>query len=195
MARTASNRVRIIGGEWRSRIIEFPNAESLRPTPDRVRETLFNWLGQDLSGKRCLDLFAGAGALGFEALSRGAKELLMVERSAMVLRALRSNAERLQAGPRLRLATADALEFLLGAQQRFDIVFLDPPYGGDLLQRVLPMLHQVLAPEAVVYAECNAPWTPGPHWRILKSSRAASVHFYLMEWAGDDEQSGVSGQL
>src|SRR5690606_42053047 len=97
MARSASNRLRIVGGEWRSRVLSFPDALGLRPTPDRVRETLFNWLGQDLTGMRCLDLYAGSGALGFEALSRGAKHVDMVERARPVQAALQRNAEALQA--------------------------------------------------------------------------------------------------
>ena len=88
-----ANRVRIIGGEWRSRLISFPPGKDLRPTPDRVRETLFNWLGQDLTGKTCLDLFAGSGALGFEAASRGARRVVMVENDATVLRAIAANRE------------------------------------------------------------------------------------------------------
>mgnify|MGYP001499068626 FL=1 len=91
------NRVRIIGGQWRSRVLRFPDAEQLRPTPDRVRETLFNWLGQDLTGLRCLDLFAGSGVLGLEAASRGARLVVMVERDPIAFNALRENANLLQA--------------------------------------------------------------------------------------------------
>ncbi|HVQ62861.1 MAG TPA: 16S rRNA (guanine(966)-N(2))-methyltransferase RsmD, partial [Burkholderiales bacterium] len=109
MRRTRRNTVRIIGGQWRSRILEFPDAADLRPTPDRVRETLFNWLGQDLGGKNCLDLFAGSGALGFEALSRGAVSAVMVEKDPEVLRALRENAQKLGAKG-LTVVRGDALE-------------------------------------------------------------------------------------
>src|SRR4030088_3459460 len=122
-----SNSVRIIGGLWRSRLIEFPGAADLRPTPDRVRETLFNWLGQDLSGMTCLDLFAGSGALGFEALSRGAASVIMVEKDPAVLRALRDNARKLGATGLTR-ARGDAQECARGAPPRFDVVFVDPPY-------------------------------------------------------------------
>jgi 16S rRNA (guanine(966)-N(2))-methyltransferase RsmD len=117
-----SNAVRIIGGEWRSRVIRFPAAANLRPTPDFVRERLFNWLGQDLSGKRCLDLFAGSGALGFEALSRGAAEVVMVESSRLVHRNLQATAGELGAGQRLRLVPGDALHFLASPPHRFDVV-------------------------------------------------------------------------
>src|SRR5512135_1164195 len=104
------NRVRIIGGAWRSRIIRFPPRKDLRPTPDRVRETLFNWLGQDLTGKSCLDLFAGSGALGFEAASRGARRVVMVEHDAATFKALQASRAQLDAVA-VELARADALEF------------------------------------------------------------------------------------
>src|SRR5690606_30100363 len=140
MAPTARNRLRIVGGTWRSRVLTFPDALGLRPTPDRVRETLFNWLGQDLTGRRCLDLFAGSGALGFEALSRNAAHVDMVERARSVHAFLRRSAETLQAGARLHLVLADALEFLRAAQGQYDVVFLDPPYDSALLVPALRAL-------------------------------------------------------
>src|SRR5687768_9098514 len=136
MVRSSTNRVRIIGGQWRSRLIEFPDAAGLRPTPDRVRETLFNWLGQDLTGLRCLDLFAGAGALGFEALSRNASHVTMVEKAPVAVHGLQTAAATLQAGERLKIVSGDALEFLRGDNETYDIVFLDPPYAGGLLHQV-----------------------------------------------------------
>ena len=117
MRRTKRNTVRIIGGVWRSRILDFPDALDLRPTPDRVRETLFNWLGQDLSGRTCLDLFAGSGALGFEALSRGAASVVMVEKDPAVLRALRDSAQKL-GGRNLTVVRGDALEFARESRAR-----------------------------------------------------------------------------
>jgi len=140
-----NNRVRIIGGAWRSRVLRFPAVTDIRPTPDRVRETLFNWLGQDLTGRRCLDLFAGSGALGFEALSRGAAEVVMVERSRTVLGALRENGARLGAGaPRLRFVLGDALHFLDSpGEASFDVVFVDPPYGSRKLDLVVERWRQV----------------------------------------------------
>ena len=134
-----SNSVRIIGGEWRRRQIRFPGSADLRPTPDRMRETLFNWLGQDLTGKTCLDLFAGSGALGFEAASRGAKQVVMVERDAQIFRALQATHTILGAG-QVELARADALAFLQADARLYDVVFLDPPYHLHLLPRVLPLL-------------------------------------------------------
>lgn len=173
--------MRIIGGAWRSRLVAFPDAAGLRPTPDRVRETLFNWLGQDLAGKRCLDLFAGSGVLGFEALSRGAREVVMVERSRTVARALRENAARLDARG-LRLVVGDALHFLgdPGAG-RFDVVFVDPPYGSGLVAKVMERLPAVLARGAVVYVESDAAVEQNPPWHVRKRGRAGAVHYHLME--------------
>ena len=150
------NSVRIISGLWRRRVLRFPDAEGLRPTPDRVRETLFNWLGQDLSGRSCLDLFAGSGALGFEAASRGASHVVMVERSARTADALRANARMLEAAKRVEIVRADAVEFassLETAARRFDVLFLDPPYNQGWLERLAPMLPRLLAGGGVMYVE------------------------------------------
>ena len=183
MAKT--NQVRIIGGEWRSRRIAFPDHEGLRPSADRVRETLFNWLGQDLSGERCLDLFAGSGALGFEALSRGAAAVVMVEKSRKVCAALRRNAELLGA-KNLQLHCADALEFATAAagdaDARFDVVFLDPPFDSTLLAQALPLLAPLLRPGARVYVESAAAFVPGDGWRVLRQGRAGQVHYTLVTY-------------
>jgi 16S rRNA (guanine(966)-N(2))-methyltransferase RsmD len=177
--------VRIIGGEWRSRVIRFPAASGLRPTPDFVRERLFNWLGQDLTGRRCLDLFAGSGALGFEALSRGAAEVVMVEISREVHRRLAATANELGAGQRIRLVVGDALHFLASPPRRFDVVFVDPPYASGLAARALERLPAALAPGAVVYVESDAAFAPGPDWRVTREGRAGAVHHRLMEWGGE----------
>ena len=180
-----SNQVRIIGGEWRSRRISFPDHEGLRPSADRVRETLFNWLGQDLGGMRCLDLFAGSGALGFEALSRGASSLVMVERSRNVLEALRRNAGVLGA-KKLQLHCADALEFATAAAvdpaARFDVVFLDPPFHSAFLAQALPLVAVLLKPDARVYVESAAVFAETGGWRVLKRGRAGQVHFNLVTY-------------
>lgn len=178
---TQSNRVRIIGGQWRSRIVDFASIPGLRPTPDRVRETLFNWLGQDLSGRRCLDLFAGSGALGFEALSRNAAHVTMVDQSEDVIRSLERNAEKLQAGAALRLSRADALHFLRDDQSIYDLAFVDPPYAADLHERVWPLLDRRLTAEASIYAEHDCPVSAPSGWAIAKSGRAGSVYFYLLK--------------
>jgi 16S rRNA (guanine966-N2)-methyltransferase len=180
------NRLRIIGGQWRSRILDFPSVAGLRPTPDRVRETLFNWLGQDLSGRRCIDLFAGSGALGFEALSRNAAHVTMVEEAPAVVRVLTRNADKLEAGDRLRLLRADALHFLDADEATYDVAFVDPPYARDLIDRIWPLLDRRLASGASIYAEDDRPLTAPRGWRIAKSSRAGGVYFYLMERTSDE---------
>jgi len=190
VARLRSNTVRIIGGTWRSRLIRFPDAAGLRPTPDRVRETLFNWLGQDLTGMTCLDLFAGSGALGFEASSRGAAEVVMVERSALVLRALKENARKLGAA-KLAFVHGDALEFMRNVRSRFDVVFVDPPYHLYLQSEVLALLSGLLTEGGRVYVESDAAFDPPPGWSILKHGRAGNVHFHLLGKSPDDK-SGVS---
>jgi len=191
-----NNRVRIIGGAWRSRVLRFPAVTDIRPTPDRVRETLFNWLGQDLTGRRCLDLFAGSGALGFEALSRGAAEVVMVERSRTVLGALRENGARLGAGaPRLRFVLGDALHFLDSpGEASFDVVFVDPPYGSGLAGEVLTRLPVWLARDAAVYVESDSQVAPARPWRVRRYGRAGAVHYHLIEWGGHDHGS-VSGDV
>jgi 16S rRNA (guanine(966)-N(2))-methyltransferase RsmD len=191
--RTRRNTVRIIGGAWRSRILEFPEAADLRPTPDRVRETLFNWLGQNLSGMACLDLFAGSGALGFEALSRGAASAVMVEKDPAALRALRENADKLGAES-LTVVRGDALEFSRATRLRFDVVFVDPPYRLGLQAAALALVRALLAPHGRVYVESASAFEPERGWTVLKSSRAGNVHFHLLTEESDD-QGGVSGNV
>lgn len=188
-------RVRIIAGLWRSRIVTFPTESGLRPTPDRVRETLFNWLGQDLAGRRCLDLFAGSGALGFEALSRGASEVVMVERSRTVAAALRESAARLDARG-FRLVVGDALHFLATpGEARFDIVFVDPPYGSGLVAEVLPRLPEVLARGANVYVESDQAVEVDRPWRVRKQGRAGAVHYHLLEMGDHGDQGCLPGDV
>src|SRR5262249_5975539 len=134
--RRSANRVRIIGGRWRSRLVKFPPTMSLRPTPDRVRETLFNWLGQRLDGLKCVDLFAGSGALACEALPRAAARGVMDERDREALSALRTNARGL-AAEGLDIVQGEALAFLASDRERYDVVFLDPPFASDLARRAL----------------------------------------------------------
>lgn len=173
------NRVRIIGGVWRSRVIDFPNLPGLRPTPDRVRETLFNWLGQRLDGQRCLDLFAGSGALGFEAASRGAAEVVMVERDAQVLARLREQAARLGAA-QVRIVAADGLDYLAGDCGRFDLILLDPPFGAGLLQPALARAATRLAAGGRIYAEFrDRPDLTG--WRVLREGHAGVSRYCLLE--------------
>lgn len=174
------NRVRIIAGKWRSRVVKFPAAAQLRPTPDRVRETLFNWLGQRLDGLACLDLFAGSGALGFEALSRGAVRVVMVERDRAVAAALRESARALAAS-NVDIVEGDALAYLRGTGERFDIAFVDPPYASDLAARALELLPRRLAPGARVYVEGATPVPAAAPWRVLREDRAGAVRYALFE--------------
>ncbi len=177
------NKVRIIGGSLRSRMICFPDAEGLRPTPDRVRETLFNWLGQTMHGRTCLDLFAGSGALGFEAASRGAERVEMVERDRAVLDALQDNVKRLGCA-NVFVHRQDALEFASSDARKYDVIFVDPPYRynslADYLPRLLEILSQRLNQDGVVYVEAGAPMDVPPPWQTLKSGRAGQVHYQLL---------------
>jgi len=174
------NRVRIIAGKWRSRIVKFPAAAALRPTPDRVRETLFNWLGQRLDGLACLDLFAGSGALGFEALSRGASRVVMVERDRGVATGLRASAKALEAEG-LDVVEGEALAYLDRTPERFDVAFLDPPYASDLALRALAKLRPHLNDGARVYVESAEALAPPPEWRTLREDRAGAVRYALLE--------------
>jgi 16S rRNA (guanine966-N2)-methyltransferase len=180
---SAPNRLRIVGGLWRGRTIDFPAIEAIRPSPDRVRETLFNWLQTHISGARCLDLFAGSGALGIEALSRGASAVTFVDREPQVSRHLTQTLQRLGAiGATVQ--TADASRFLERIPQPFDVVFLDPPFASTLLQAVFARLPQGwLAPEAHIYVECPAD-TPLPPlaagWTLYRSKQAGQVGYHLL---------------
>jgi 16S rRNA (guanine966-N2)-methyltransferase len=152
----------------------------LRPTPDRVRETLFNWLGQTLYGKRCLDLFAGSGALGFEAASRGAEQVLMVENNRLVYKALQDNVRKL-ALINVSLRYEDGLKFARQENGLFDVVFLDPPFKSDCLPQLLPSLENSLTQGGKVYLESGTAFEPDAAWRVVKQARAGAVHYQLLE--------------
>jgi len=173
------NKVRIGGGVWRSRLLRFGDAPGLRPTPDRVRQTLFNWLGQELHGKRCLDLFAGTGALGFEAASRGAMQVVMVENNSKTQLNLQQNAQLLGA-TQIEIQRTDALRFLAGNTQLFDVIFLDPPFNQGWLDKLLPQLASCLAPNGVIYVEAERPVADGSGWQVLKSGKAGNVQYHLL---------------
>ena len=177
-------RLRIVAGNWRSRVLEIADVPGLRPTSERVRETLFNWLAPRIQGARCLDLFAGTGALGFEALSRGAVAVTFVEKSRRASRVLQANAEKLGAVG-ATIAQCDALEFLRApGSETYDIVFVDPPFAENLLADVCGRLAVagVLAENAVVYLEQGrdqqVPELPGA-WGILKNKTAGNVRYCL----------------
>ena len=150
---TASSKLRIIGGEWRSRQLPIPNIEGLRPTTDRVRETVFNWLNFDIPGASCLDLFCGTGALGFEALSRGAKDCTFVELNRSVSEQIKTNLKTLHA-QNAKVNNTDAAGFLRQPATPFDVVFLDPPFRKDLLDQVIPLLADGwITPQGYIYIE------------------------------------------
>ena len=155
----------------------------MRPTPDRARETLFNWLGQDLSGRRCLDLFAGSGALGFEAVSRGAVEVVMVENNRAAFRALQENCRKL-ACSNIILRCEDGLGFVRRQEEgRYDVIFLDPPFQSGYLPKVLPLLADRLAADGLVYVETGAAFEPDAAWEVVKRARAGQVYYQLLQRA------------
>lgn len=184
-ARGGQNRLRIIGGQWRGRKLAFPDVPGLRPTPDRVRETLFNWLQNDIHGARCLDLFAGSGALGLEALSRGASRVVLVDESAAATGQLEENLHTLHCDDArvVRLTVQTFLERGPG-DARYDVVFLDPPFGQGLIPPSLQLLADRgwLAPGARIYIESenqlrDLPLPTG--WQLLKEKRSGQVIYRL----------------
>jgi 16S rRNA (guanine966-N2)-methyltransferase len=177
------SRLRITGGQWRSRLIKVQDATGLRPTPDRVRETLFNWLGQDLDGLDCLDLFAGSGILGFEAASRGARMVTQVEADRRVFETLRQNGTTL-GGEHFEPMLADALKFAPSAValgREYDLLFLDPPYRQGLLERVVPHLARLARPGMRIYAEAEHRIESLGDWQTTKRGQAGQVFYHLLE--------------
>jgi 16S rRNA (guanine966-N2)-methyltransferase len=178
--------LRIIGGSWRGRTWRFPDGD-IRPTPDRVRETLFNWLAPNIAGARCLDLFAGSGALGLEALSRGVARMVFVEHGAAPARELRQTLALWGGEPAAaaQIHLMDANSFLTGRPEPFDVVFLDPPFAAGLLGQIAARLEsgQWLAPAALIYVECPAratlPSLPAC-WALVKTGRAGEVGYHLL---------------
>ena len=185
-SKNQSNQLRIIGGDWRGRKLSFPDAEGLRPTADRVRETLFNWLAPEIVGAQCLDLFAGSGALGLEALSRGASRVDMVEANKAAAQQLRHNLSLLQADTS-QVNQADAITWL-GQQPaaQYDILFLDPPFHTGLAEQCMTALasHNILKPHAWVYLEMGKdealPAIPA-HWQLHREKQAGQVRYQLYQ--------------
>ena len=177
--------VRIIGGQWKRSKLPVADRPGLRPTPDRVRETLFNWLGQDLTGWRCLDAFAGSGALGFEAASRGAAEVVLLERDPALVASLQGSRQRLKADA-LRIEGSDAIGWMgRAAPGSFDLLLLDPPFGTDLAERALPLATRLAAADGLIYLELRQALTALPEgWDLHRQGRAGAVHFHLLRRAG-----------
>jgi len=187
-----SNMVRLIAGELGGRKIRFPDARGLRPTADRTRETLFNWLTSDIEGSHCLDLFAGSGALGFEAVSRGAEHVTMVDAAANVVRQLQENSQLLGVDNRVSIVSCKAISYLSGYQpsageRPFNIVFLDPPFADDQLQNVMDRLFSdhLLADRAKIYVERDIrqkmPVLP-ENCEVKRDKKAGQVAFSLLEY-------------
>ena len=181
-----SGRLRIVAGKWRSRLLPVADVPGLRPTSERIRETLFNWLAPTIEGARCLDLFAGTGGLGFEALSRGARSVVLVEHADVAVAQLRENARTLEAAD-LDIRQADAFDLLRHAdvEQPFDIAFLDPPFADGRYEELCKLLdkHGWLLPGALVYIEQDrkqpSPALPA-HWNIVKEKTAGNVRYALL---------------
>jgi 16S rRNA (guanine966-N2)-methyltransferase len=182
------NEVRLIGGQWKRSKLPVTDSAGLRPTPDRVRETLFNWLGQDLSGWRCLDAFAGSGALGFEAASRGADSVVLLERDRRIATRLDESKQRLKA-TQIRIESADALAWMARCPpDSFELVFIDPPFDAPLLEPALKLAVRLVVPQGFVYVEAGEPLqveaVEVQGLRLHRQGRAGAVHFHLLQRPG-----------
>ena len=180
-----SHEVRIIGGQWKRSKIKVIDRPGLRPTPDRVRETLFNWLGQDLTGWRCVDAFAGTGALGFESASRGAQSVLMLEQDAQLVAQLLETQQRLKAQT-VQVQKGDAMMGLQRlAPSSLDVVFLDPPFEGEYFEKALQAAAEAVVPQGWVYLEAPAHWTgeavQACGLLLVKHMKAGAVHAHLLQ--------------
>lgn len=189
MRRLTTGQIRIIGGKWRGRTLKVLPQPQLRPTPDRVRETVFNWLAPHIKEARCLDLFAGTGVLGFEALSRGAKRVVFVESHPATLKAIKAMGENLQALSCLEVVYADAIQWLQQNQYQgspFDIIFLDPPFSSSLLTQSISLLASsaLVNSDTWIYLEAPASFVlenlPST-WKILKQKTAGEVGYHLLQ--------------
>jgi 16S rRNA (guanine966-N2)-methyltransferase len=182
--KSSAGQLRIVAGIWRSRLLQIADVPGLRPTPERIRETLFNWLAPSIHGAKCLDLCAGTGALGLEALSRGAGELVFVERSAVAFKTLKSNIALL-GEPNADVLNLDAQQYLNGPSTgAFDIVFLDPPFAADLYDELCRLLveQRWLADDARIYIEMDKDQPElslPPGWQVLKNKTAGKVRYML----------------
>lgn len=199
MARTAAQEVRILGGQWKRTPLPVPVSAGLRPTPSRVRETLFNWLGQDLSGWRVLDAFAGSGALGLEAASRGADEVCLLERDAALVRALQATLARLKA-TQVQVQQADALHWMAQPQRagRFDLIFLDPPFEADLFVPALVAAARCVPVGGWLYLEADRTYgdeddaVRNAGLRLHRHGQAGAVHFHLFQRMADAASADVA---
>jgi len=179
------NQIRIIAGKWRGRKLQVPDIKGLRPTPDRVRETLFNWLAPVIGGAHCLDPFAGSGALGFEALSRGAERVVMIDQSVPIVKLLQEEAQQFDAS-NAEIYCASAPAGIKKTNQSFDVIFLDPPYDANLLFPTIQYLEDqnLVARNAYIYLEASSIINDNDlpqSWRMLKSQQAGQVYYHLAQ--------------
>mgnify|MGYP000343418602 CR=1 FL=1 len=185
MAKKTGNRLRIIGGQWRSRFLPFPDVEGLRPTTDRVRETLFNWLQPIVHGATVLDVFAGSGALGFEALSRGALHVTLIEKNAQAAKQLTENLRTLKTSD-ARVVQTDALQYLAQQQTSFNLIFLDPPFSKGLLPECIALIesNELLADNGWIYIESEqdlASLNLPTSWALHREKKAGQVRLCLYQ--------------
>ena len=183
----APHRIRIIGGRHRGRQVPVVSAPGLRPTPDRVRETLFNWLGQDLTGATTLDLYAGTGVLTLEALSRGAARSVAIDRNPALIRAL-ADLARTMGELALEAHVDDALRFARTERRRFDVVFADPPFGEDPWDELFAAIAPRVASGGYVYAEAGRLLEPPAAYDVVRHARAGGVHYHLLALTEAAEQ-------
>ncbi|MDD3266803.1 MAG: 16S rRNA (guanine(966)-N(2))-methyltransferase RsmD [Burkholderiales bacterium] len=172
-------KIRIIGGKHRSLQLPVLELDGLRPTLDRVKETLFNWLGQDLTGMTCLDLFAGSGSLGFESVSRNAKQVVMIEKDNKIYKQLLQNKNKLKAD-NCELINQDAVSFLKSHTAIYDVIFVDPPYNSSLYEQLIPLLDKITTENSLIYIE-NSEDIEYAGFTILKSAKAGMVKYALLQ--------------
>ncbi len=180
--------VRIVGGQWKRSLLPVANKPGLRPTPSRVRETLFNWLGQDMSGLRCIDAFAGTGALGFEAASRGALDVLLVEGDTSLIASLSKSKDKLKAD-KVRVQRGDGIAILQGqAAGSVDIIFIDPPFEAPIYEKALTAAAKAVNAQGAIYLEASKAWTDedlAPYGlQLHRAGKAGAVHFHLLKKTG-----------
>lgn len=176
------NSVRIIGGKYKGKKIPVLHQATLRPTPNRIRETLFNWLMHDIRNAVCLDAFAGSGALGFEALSRGAQQVTLIEKQPETFASLQQTANAFDVSS-IELLQTDFFDYLKKSPRSFDIIFLDPPFHADLLMRCFQELSQssLIKPQGLIYVESDRPLSPHPQWTSLREQHAGLVYYGLYQ--------------
>lgn len=181
-------RLKIIGGKWRGRTLLVADRKALRPTPNRIRETLFNWLRMEISGAKCLDLFAGSGALGIEAVSRGASSATLVEQNKTIVAVLQQSLNIFGIdNNKITVHHAEALQWIESVGEKFDIIFLDPPFGSGLVEQSLLLLLRLryTTRHCLIYVESDVAWQPISSFELVKQAKASQVHYALLKVISD----------